>query len=69
MNAKRAKALRKFLRVTELDPKQRQYQVKTTKQVLRRLDDGAVMVENRLQMRLHPDSGRAVYRRLKPLWA
>ncbi len=69
INAKKAKALRKFLRTTGLDFRQRQYQVRVTKKVLIRTADGDTVPQDRLQMRIHPDSGRAVYKRLKPLWA
>ncbi len=68
MNLKKAKALRKFLRATELDFRDTRYQVKVTKQVMVRIND-MLVPQDRLQMRLHPDSGRAVYKRLKPLWA
>lgn len=68
INAKKAKALRRFMRKTELDFRQRSYQVRITKRVLMNIN-GALVPQDRLQMRLHPESGRAVYRRLKPLWA
>jgi hypothetical protein len=68
MNAKKAKKLRRFMRKTDLDFRQRSYQVRVAKQVLMQIGD-AIVPQDRLQMRLHPESGRAVYRRLKPLWA
>jgi hypothetical protein len=68
MNAKKAKKLRRFMRKTDLDFRQRSYQVRVAKQVLMQISD-ALVPQDRLQMRLHPESGRAVYRRLKPLWA
>jgi hypothetical protein len=68
MNAKKAKKLRRFMRKVDLDFRQRSYQVRVAKQVLMQIGD-AIVPQDRLQMRLHPESGRAVYRRLKPLWA
>jgi hypothetical protein len=68
MNAKKAKKLRRFMRKVDLDFRQRSYQVRVAKQVLMQIGD-ALVPQDRLQMRLHPESGRAVYRRLKPLWA
>lgn len=70
MNLKKAKALRKFLRTTGINFKDSRYQVRVTKRILRvDPETGAKFPEDRLQMRLHPESGRAVYRRLKALWA
>lgn len=69
INAKKAKALRKFLRVTGLDFRQAYYQVRVAKKVFYRDESGILVPQDRLQMRLNPDSGRAVYKRLKPLWA
>lgn len=61
INAKKAKALRKFLRVVNLPYNHVQYQW-----VVQPLQDGTHRPIKRF---LHPESGRAVYRRLKPLWA
>jgi len=60
MNAKKAKALRKFLRVTGLDPRETRYNW------VIRVEGDTQKPINRL---LHPESGRGVYKRLKPLWA
>jgi hypothetical protein len=60
MNAKKAKALRKFLRATGIDFRESRYNWKV-------LVEGDKQIPiNRL---LHPESGRSVYKRLKPLWA
>lgn len=61
INQKKAKALRRFIRITGLDPKHVLYQW-----VAWERRDGNHIPINRI---LHPESGRAVYRRLKPLWA
>lgn len=68
INAKKAKKLRRFLRKVDLDFRARKYQVKVVKRVLVNVE-GTLIPQDRLQMRLNPESGRAVYRRLKPLWA
>jgi hypothetical protein len=60
MNEKSAKRLRRFMRATGLDPKEAYYSWKVL------VDGDTQKPINRL---LHPDSGRGVYKRLKPLWA
>lgn len=68
INAKKAKKLRRFLRNVALDFRQREYDVALAKQVVV-INDGIRRYETRIRISLNPESGRAVYRRLKPLWA